>query len=84
MGGGFAANSLPPDEASYLRGSLTREEAQKVNPSPDPSIRATRIIDVFLSRDEAFQNAIRTAVTAQSTRKQSSPKLMKELIVAGL
>lgn len=70
---------ITSDEASYLRGSLTREEAQKVNLSPDPSIRATRIIDVFLSRDEAFQNAIRTAVTAQSTRKQSSPKLMKEL-----
>ena len=70
---------ITSDEASYLRGSLTREEAQKVNLSPDPSIRATRIIDVFLSRDEAFQKAIRTAVTAQSTRKQSSPKLMKEL-----
>ncbi len=70
---------ITTDEASYLRGSLTREEAQKVNLSPDPAIRATRIIDVFLSRDEAFQNAIRTAVTAQSTRKQTSPKLMKEL-----
>lgn len=70
---------ITADEASYLRGSLTREEAQKVNLSPDPAIRATRIIDVFLSRDPAFQNAIRTAVTAQSTRKQSSPKLMKEL-----
>lgn len=70
---------ITADETSYLRGSLTRDEAQKANLSPDPAIRATRIIDVFLSRDPAFQNAIRTAVTAQSTRKQSSPKLMKEL-----
>ena len=70
---------ITADEASYLRGSLTREEAQKANLSPDPAIRATRILDVFLSRDPAFQNAIRTAVTAQSTRKQSSPRLMKEL-----
>lgn len=70
---------ITSDEASYLRGSLTREQAQQVNLSPDPAIRAARILDVFLSRDEAFQNAIRTAVTAQSTRKQSSPRLMKEL-----
>lgn len=76
----FEADELiTADEASYLRGSLTREEAQKANLSADPSIRATRILDVFLSRNPAFQNAIRTAVTAQSTRKQSSPKLMKEL-----
>lgn len=70
---------ITTDEASYLRGSLTRERSQKVNLSPDPAIRAARIFDVFLSRDDAFQNAIRTAVTAQSTRKQTSPKLMKEL-----
>jgi len=76
----FEVDSLiTSDEASYLRGSLTRDEAQKANLSPDPAIRATRIIDVFLSREPAFQNAIRTAVTAQSTRKQTSPKLMKEL-----
>ena len=67
------------DEARYLRGSLTRDEAAKANLSPDPAIRAARIIDVLLKRDEAFKNAIRNAVTAQSTRKQSSPKLMKEL-----
>lgn len=70
---------ITADEASYLRGSLTRDEAAKANLSPDPTIRATRIIDVFLSRDDAITNAIRTAVTAQSTRKQSSPKLMREL-----
>jgi hypothetical protein len=70
---------ITSDEASYLRGSLTRDEAQRVNLSPDPAIRATRILDVFLSRDPAFQNAIRTAVTAQSTRKRVSAPLMKEL-----
>ena len=70
---------ITSDEVRYLRGSLTREEAKKVNLSPDPAIRATRIIDVFLSREGAFQSAFRTAVTAQSTRKQVSQKLMKEL-----
>jgi len=73
------ATLITSDEAKYLRGSLTREEAAKVNLSPDPAIRAARIIDVFLKRDDAFKIAIRNAVTAQSTRKQSSPKLMKEL-----
>jgi hypothetical protein len=66
-------------EAAYLRGSVTRDEASKANFSPDPAIRAARIVDLFLKRDDAFKNAIRVAVTAQSTRKQSSAKLMKEL-----
>lgn len=70
---------ITADEARYLRGSLTREEAAKAKLSPDPAIRAARIIDVFMKRDDAFKIAIRNAVTAQSTRKQSSPKLMKEL-----
>ena len=74
-----AATLLTQDEAKYLRGSLTRDEAAKAKLSPEPAIRAARIIDVFMKRDDAFKNAIRNAVTAQSTRKQSSPKLMKEL-----
>jgi hypothetical protein len=74
-----AATLVTGDEARYLRGSLTRDEAAKANLSPDPAIRAARIIDLLLKRDEEFKAAIRSAVTAQATRKQSSPKLMKEL-----
>jgi hypothetical protein len=77
-----SATLITPEEAKYLRGALTRDEAAKANLSPDPAIRAARIIDVFLKRDDAFKIAIRSAVTAQSTRKQSSPKLMKELAAA--
>ena len=73
------AGLITPTEAAYLRGSLTRDEAAKANLSPDPAVRAARIIDVFLKREETFKAAIRVAVTAQSTRKQTSPKLMKEL-----
>jgi hypothetical protein len=73
---------ITPVEAKYLRGSLTRDEAASAKLSPDPAIRAARIIDVFLKRDDSFKIAIRNAVTAQSTRKQSSPKLMKELAAA--
>jgi hypothetical protein len=74
-----AGDLVTSDEAKYLRGSLTRDEAVKAKLSPDPAIRAARIIDVFMNRDDKFKTAIRHAVTAQSTRKQSSPKLMKEL-----
>jgi len=74
-----AATLITPDEAKYFRGSLTRDQAAKARLSPDPAIRAARIIDVFLKREDTFRIAIRNAVTAQSTRKQSSPKLMKEL-----
>src|SRR5205823_140657 len=77
-----AATLITPEEAKYLRGSLTRDEAARAKLSPDPAVRAARIIDVFLKREEAFKIAIRNAVTAQSTRKQSSPKLMKELAAA--
>jgi hypothetical protein len=76
------ATLITAEEAKYLRGSLTREEASRAKLSPDPTVRAARIIDVFLKRDDAFKIAIRNAVTAQSTRKQSSPKLMKELAAA--
>jgi hypothetical protein len=74
-----AAMLITPEEAKYLRGSLTRHEAAKAKLAPDPAMRAARIIDVFMKRGDAFKIAIRNAVTAQSTRKQSSPKLMKEL-----
>lgn len=77
-----ASMLITPEEAKYLRGSLTRDEAARAKLSPDPAVRAARIIDVFLKRDDAFKIAIRNAVTAQSTRKQSSPKLMKELAAA--
>lgn len=73
------AGLITPLEGAYLRGSITREDAVKARFSPDPAIRAARIIDVFMKREDEFKNAIRIAVTAQSTRKQSSPKLMKEL-----
>jgi hypothetical protein len=73
------ATLITSDEANYLRGSLTRDESARAKLSPDPAIRAARIIDVFMTRDEAFKTAIRNAVTAQSTRKQTSPRLMKEL-----
>ncbi|HEX8524126.1 MAG TPA: hypothetical protein VF669_17870, partial [Tepidisphaeraceae bacterium] len=77
-----AAGLITPIEGDYLRGSLTRDEAAKNKLSPDPAIRAARIIDVFMKRDAACQNAIRVAVTAQSTRKQTSSKLMRELAAA--
>jgi hypothetical protein len=74
-----AATLITPKEAKYLRGSLTRHEAAEAKVSPDPAMRAAHIIDVLMQRDDGFMIAIRNAVTAQSTRKQSSPKLMKEL-----
>jgi hypothetical protein len=73
---------LTPDRRQWMAGSLTREEAEKAHLSADPAVRAAAIIDVFNSDDTSARDAIRLAVTAQSTRKRISPKLLSQLATA--
>ena len=67
---------------NYFAGSCTRAEAAAAHLQTDPVLRATHIVDLFTGKDESIDEAIRVAVTSQSTRKRITPKLMNELATA--
>lgn len=48
--------------------------------SDDPAVRAARVVDLFTSDDARIAEAIRVAVSSQSTRKRITPKLCNETI----
>jgi hypothetical protein len=69
-------------ERDYLAGACTRAEAKAAHLSEDPVIRAARIVHLFTNDDDRINEAIRVAVTSQSTRKRITPKLSNELATA--
>ena len=73
---------LIPDRRHWMAGAITRQEAEHAHLSSDPAVRAAAIIEVFTSDDPETRDAIRLAVTAQSTRKRISPKLINQLATA--
>lgn len=73
---------LTPERRQWMAGSITREEAEQAHLSSDPAIRAAAIVEVLTSDDPETRDAIRLAVTAQSTRKRMTPKLLNQLATA--
>lgn len=69
-------------ERAYFAGSSTRAEARAAHLSDNPAIRAARIVHLFTSEDERVKDAIRIAITSQSTRKRISQKLFNDLATA--
>ncbi len=69
-------------ERAYFAGSCTRAEARAAHLSDDPAVRAARIARLFSNGDDRIKEAIRVAVTSQSTRKRITPKLCDELATA--
>lgn len=69
-------------QRDYFAGSCTRSEAAAAHLPTDPVLRAAQIIHLFTTDDERVDEAIRVAVTSQSTRKRITPKLMNELATA--
>lgn len=69
-------------QRDYYAGSVTRSEARAAHLSDDPVLRAAEIVRLFTSSDDRVHEAIRVAVTSQSTRKRMTPKLMNELATA--
>jgi hypothetical protein len=59
-------------ERTYFAGSCTRAEARAAHLSDDPAVRASRIVHLFTSDDVGIGDAIRIAVTSQSTRKRAA------------
>ena len=68
--------------ASYLAGSCTRDEALAAHFSNDPVIRAAEIVRLFTNPSPEFKDAIRAAVTSQSTRKNVNQALLNALATA--
>ncbi|XOK15616.1 hypothetical protein ACI6PO_28115 (plasmid) [Agrobacterium tumefaciens] len=69
-------------QRDYFAGSCTRSEAAAAHLPIDPVLRAAQIVQLFTSDDDRVDEAIRVAVTSQSTRKRITPKLMNELATA--
>lgn len=73
---------LRSDKRRWLAGSMSRAQSKASHFSDDPSVRAAHIVDLFTSSDVKIQQAIRAAVTAQSTRRQIRNKLKDQMAAA--
>lgn len=69
-------------QRDYYAGSCTRAEARAAHLPDDPVQRSAQIVRLFTNKDERVTEAIRVAVTSQSTRKRITTKLMNELATA--
>ena len=78
----YRQSLLSSTKRDYFAGSCTKAEALAAHLSDDPAIRAAQITELFLTKDVPTVQAIRVAVTSQSTRKRITPKLMNELATA--
>jgi hypothetical protein len=78
----YRRDLISATERDYYAGSCTRTEARAAHLSDDPAVRASRIVRLFTSDDERINEAIRVAVTSQSTRKRITPKMCNELATA--
>lgn len=69
-------------EAAYYAGSCTKSEAKAAHLSDDPAVRAAAIVGLLTNQDGRFRDAIRVAVTSQSTRKRINQRLLNDLATA--
>lgn len=66
-------------ELAYFAGACTKAEARAAHLPPDPISRATRIVHLFTNSAPRVEQAIRVAVTSQSTRKRITQRLLNHL-----
>lgn len=78
----YRQDLISSTQRDYLAGACTRAEAKAAHLPDDPVLRAAQIVHLFTSKDTGVNEAIRVAVTSQSTRKRITPKLMNELATA--
>lgn len=69
-------------EREYYAGSCTKAEARAAHLPDDPVLRAARLVHLFTAGGDEVYEAIRVAVTSQSTRKRMTQKLMNDLATA--
>ena len=66
-------------KADWLAGALTPQEAGAAGLSADPEVRAAAIVRLFTDRNPRTHEAVRVAITSQSTRKRITTKLLLEI-----
>ena len=78
----YRRNLISSTQRDYYAGSCTKAEAVAAHLPSDPVLRASHIVQLFTGKDDDVDEAIRAAVTSQSTRRRITPKLMNELATA--
>lgn len=78
----YRRDIISATERDYYAGTCTRSEAKAAHLSDDPAVRAAQIVRLLTMPDDRVENAIRVAVTSQSTRKRITSKLANELATA--
>jgi hypothetical protein len=78
----FRRNLISATEKAYYAGSCTKVQARDAHLPDCPACRAARIVALFAKADDQTGEAVRVAVTSQSTRKRISKKLCNELATA--
>ncbi len=78
----YRRDLISATQRAYYAGSCTKREAQAAHLPADPVLRASQIVQLFSDKDDRVDEAIKVAVTSQSTRKRITPKLKNELATA--
>jgi Zn ribbon nucleic-acid-binding protein len=78
----FRRSIISATERAYYAGSCTKAQARDAHLPDCPACRAARTIALFAKANEQTSEAVRIAVTSQSTRKRISKKLCNELAIA--
>lgn len=78
----YRRDLISATQRDYYAGSCTKNEAKAAHLPTDPVLRAAQIVRLFTSDEQGIDEAIRVAVTSQSTRKRITSKLMNELATA--
>jgi hypothetical protein len=75
-------NLISPTERAFYSGSITKAQAREARMPDDPTVRAAKIVGLFARADDSTGEAIRVAVTSQSTRRRITRKMCNELATA--
>jgi hypothetical protein len=78
----YRRDLISATQRDYYSGSSTRAEAKAAHLSDDPAVRAAELVRLLTSPDQRVIQAIRVAVTSQSTRKRITSNLSNELATA--
>lgn len=78
----FRRELISGTERDYYAGACTKAEAEAARLSSDPVMRAAKIVRLLTNTEPSYYEAIRVAVTSQSTRKRITTKLANDLSTA--
>ena len=79
----YRRDLISSTERAYYAGACTRARGQGRPPAATTRLsRAAHIVALFTTADDQAGEAMRIAVTSQSTRKRITPKLCNELATA--